>query len=430
MVFCIKRYRRTSKYFIVLTSFCVLLFIMDRYFSNNEVQEVFISKYDQVDRFHTVSPSADDGPKPRKRSSLNNQVSIDVKFHQTDSSNNAQKITDKIIPISANATNPITSNKTSEETSPPKILPFSKFRYPLDIDFRKLVDGVLKTGTTDIKPINVYPYSFSEPMDNLCDSTSDIILLFMIKSAPGNFDQRQVIRETWTNNTYFQKDVIRHAFLLARTMNETVNNRLLLEKRLNHDIVEMSYVDDYYNNTYKTIGGINWCVKYCPTAKFVMLVDDDMYVATDFLLDYLHGLPQNMSDSLFVGRVWNDVPQRGPTQKWFMPIEDYPYKMYPPFLSAGAIIMSMDFVKRLQIAIQYTKKFKFDDVFLAIVAYKLGVKPIHHQDIHIHPVSYRDKKFITTLASHGYGHPDELKIAWYFHYKRLKFSNAKMARLQ
>ncbi|XP_069131385.1 beta-1,3-galactosyltransferase brn-like [Argopecten irradians] len=308
------------------------------------------------------------------------------------------------------------------ETPPMKILPFSQFRYPLDVDLPKLVNDVIENGTTDVKPINVYPFSFLEPMEDICgSSTHKVFLLFMIKSAPGNFARRQSIRETWVNTAYFKADVIRHAFLLARTLNETIKERITQEKQQHRDIIEMSFVDSYYNNTFKTIGGINWCVSHCSASEFVMLVDDDMYLATDYLLSYLHGFPKNNIRSLFAGRMGlNLTTERGPQQKWYMSVADYPYKTYPPFICAGATIMSMEFVKRLQVGIQFTKKFKFDDIFLAIVVHKLGVKPINLPNIHIFPpVSYNDTKFKTVLASHGYGDPKEMRAAWNSHLRIL-----------
>ncbi|XP_060070155.1 beta-1,3-galactosyltransferase brn-like [Ylistrum balloti] len=307
------------------------------------------------------------------------------------------------------------SVKTVEQDCNYNALPFRMFSHPLDINFTEFVETT-KPRRRNFEPINVYPYSYLQPVANICKSTKGIFLLFMIKSAPGNFDQRQVIRKTWTNQVYFEEDTIRHVFLLARSMNKTINHHLSLEKLVYGDIVEMTYVDDYYNNTYKTMGGINWCVRYCSKSKFVMLVDDDFYVATDYLLNYLHGLPQNKSRSLFAGHVsTQDRPQRCRFQKWYISISDYPFTRYPPFINAGAIIMSMDFVKRLQIAMQYTKVFKFDDVFLAIVAYKLNVKPINIKEINLDPVYFQGKMFNTLLASHGYGDPIRLWKAWYRH---------------
>ncbi|XP_033738882.1 beta-1,3-galactosyltransferase brn-like [Pecten maximus] len=303
-----------------------------------------------------------------------------------------------------------------QEHSIRKLLPFRLFHYPLDIDFKKLEEDITNKGTADVDPINEFPFSYKKPIENICDSTENIFLLFMVKSAPGNFDQRQVIRETWANKLYFEYDIIRHVFLLAKTMNETIYDRLSHEEEMHHDILEMTYVDDYYHSAYKTTGGINWCVKYCPTAKFVMLADDDLYVATDHILDYLHGLPHEIYRSLFVGKVGFPEPQRCPEDKWFMSIGNYSFEKYPNFVSGGAVIMSMDFAKRLKIAIPFTKQFKFDDVFLAIVAYKLGVKPINHSGIHISPaVSCNDDKFETALVSHGYENPNKLRAAWAFH---------------
>ncbi|OWF37371.1 beta-1,3-galactosyltransferase brn-like [Mizuhopecten yessoensis] len=318
----------------------------------------------------------------------------------------------------------IHNQKVSKSVNDKREIPFRMFRYPLDINFRELIIDISKTGQTPVKPINVYPYTYVKPKENICESKEEITLLFMIKSAPGNFDQRQAIRETWTNRKYFKQDIIRHAFLLARTTNISINDRLSLEEDMYDDIVQMTYVDNYYRNTYKTIGGINWCVKYCPKAKFVMMVDDDFYVATDFLLEYLNGLPYSTVRSLFAGYVFDDIPQRGPTQKWYMPFEDYPFDKYPPFISAGALMLSMEFVKKLQIAIPFTKQFKFDDIFLAIIAYKLDVKPINLAGFHITKrVSLEDEQFDSAKASHFYANTNDLRMAWYYHLKTKIYRN-------
>ncbi|XP_033754921.1 beta-1,3-galactosyltransferase brn-like [Pecten maximus] len=304
-----------------------------------------------------------------------------------------------------------------------KELPFQKFQYPLEINMKELVKNITKNGASDIAPLNVYPYSYLISSESLCKPIEKVFLLFIIKSAAENFDQRQAIRETWAKQAYFQKDVIRHAFLLARSRNKTTNDLIFMENWMHKDIVKMSFIDGYFNNTYKTTGGINWSVKYCPTSRFVMLVDDDVYVSTYNLLEYLHTVPENISDSFFAGAISSDVPQRGIHQKWYMPVKEYPFKRYPPFLSAGSVIMTMDYVKRLQIAMQFTKSFKFDDVFLGIVAYKLGVKPIHVPRIKmIKFISYRNHTFKIILAAHGYGTPNELRTAWY-HNLRTKLTN-------
>ncbi|XP_033738605.1 beta-1,3-galactosyltransferase brn-like [Pecten maximus] len=297
-----------------------------------------------------------------------------------------------------------------------KLIPFHMFHYPLDIDFKKLEEDITYKGSADVDPINEFQFSYKKSIDHICDSSEGVFLLFMFKSAPWNFDQRQAIRETWANQTYFENDIIRHVFLIGRTMNETIYDRLSLEEEMHHDILEMTYVDDYYNSTYKIIGGINWCVRYCPTAQFVMLVDDDLYVATDYVIKYLHGLPKNIYRTLFVGRVLLTAPQRCLNDKWFISLKDYPFDTYPLFVSGGAVIMSMDFVKRLQIVIPFTKWFKFDDVFLGIIAYQLGVQPIHHPEFYIADgVSYKEEKFKTALVSHGYRNINKLKTAWYLH---------------
>ena len=306
-----------------------------------------------------------------------------------------------------------------------KLLPFKMFRYPLNLDIRALVNEYKLKGSVKIDPIFVYPHRviFEPKCKCNCRSkgeineTSNVFLLFLIKSAPEHWKRRKAIREMWGNESLNQilplKFKLRTVFLIGETNDTYINDRISLEVLSFKDILKLNYVDTYYNNTLKTIGGINWAVEHCNDTKYIMFVDDDFYVNPVLLIKHLASINDEDAKTLFLGKVSYDVPQRG-TLKWAIPIDVYPYDKYPPFINAGCMIMSMEFAMDLYIAIQYTYKFKLDDVFLAIAVYKLGVIPQHSDFIRISKrTDYRTTKdFQKVIASHQYGDVDNLKNAW------------------
>lgn len=93
--------------------------------------------------------------------------------------------------------------------------------------------------------------------------------------------------------------------------------------------------------------------------------------------------------------------------------EEYPYNFYPPYAAGGAYILSRSALHDLHYASYFTKwLLRIDDVYVGILARKVGITPIGVKEIHIDnvkldykgPESYRD-----VIASHGFGDPVELK---------------------
>ncbi|OWF49234.1 beta-1,3-galactosyltransferase brn-like [Mizuhopecten yessoensis] len=301
-----------------------------------------------------------------------------------------------------------------------KDVSFKSFRYPLDINMTALVRAYRAGKPLDKKPINNYQYKYTTDVSNKCKQ-SDIFLLFLVKSSVRHFDRRDSIRSTWgkegpTSSTFQYKTI----FLVGMPRendDHRIHKTLQDEINRHNDVLQMTFRDDYYNNTQKTVGGIHWAVKHCGHAQFVVFMDDDFYVATPFLIAFLDPLSAKQHETLFMGNLHEDAPERNEYGKWFISYEDYPFNRYPPFISAGAMLISMHFLKDIQIAIPYTKNFLFDDVFLAIVVFKLGVYPQHNSNIYTGEkrIEHNSMLFHSVIASHGYYNDVLLQAAWQTH---------------
>ena len=114
---------------------------------------------------------------------------------------------------------------------------------------------------------------------------------------------------------------------------------------------------------------------------------------------------------LFAGRVSpDDKPfRRG---KWKISLEEYSYSTYPPFINAGAYVMSRHTMKTMYFASHFVKRFIFDDVYYGIVAKKSGIKLFNSTHFLNDPKLFlaSDKKFV--IAAHLRGNFDQIENVW------------------
>jgi hypothetical protein len=206
------------------------------------------------------------------------------------------------------------------------------------------------------------------------------------------------------------------------------------EAILNGDIVQADFVDTYYNNTIKTMVGMKWVIEFCSSAQFVLFVDDDYYVSTKNLLKFARNPfePQTVDPSkegayferngngvntfdgrLYTGYVFEDSsPMRHKTSKWYVSLDEYPFSKYPPYVTAGAFLLSRGALSDMYYTSLYTKHFRFDDIFVALLAKKVGVRPLHNHHFHFWRQTYSPKGYGSVIASHGFHDSQDMIQVW------------------
>lgn len=326
---------------------------------------------------------------------------------------------------------------------------YTKFVYPLDIDIEDIVYKIKNGMEPNIKPINEYKYRFKIMNKNKCkksDNTDDEIrLLFMIKSALGNTLQRNAIRNSWGWEKRFSDVSIRRVFILGIDPdNPAIQDKIDEEFQRYDDIIQADFVDNYYNNTVKTMMSFKWIVHNCPRAQYIFFSDDDMYVSTKNLLAFIRNplniqpgerrllYEQNLAEKferpeitrklyeisdmyngkLLAGYVFFSSPMRHKISKWYITVKEYPYSKYPPYVTAGAYLVSFPALIDLYYTSLYTKHFRFDDIYLGIVAKKAGITPLHNENFYFWKKDYNKDSYSSVIASHGYEDPDELLKVW------------------
>lgn len=272
------------------------------------------------------------------------------------------------------------------------------FSYPLHINLPKYVSEALsQKKPIPYEPINPHPFKYiyrSSGCQFPVDPNGNKNILIMVKSFVGHFDLRHAIRSVWKN---LGDSHIKRVFTLGyREINQSLAQA---ESKKYKDIIQEDFIDDYLNNTYKTIMSFNWAVRYCPQAHMVLFLDDDFYVKERQLVGYLRSI-RRLKD-LFLGRlIVYAPPYRKDVEKWHLTYQQYPYNRFPPYLSGGAYMATFDVVTKFQVAFPYVKYMGLDDVYLGIVAKKLSIIPRNE--------SYFDSANSFALAKECSKDPDQL----------------------
>lgn len=333
----------------------------------------------------------------------------------------------------------------------------TEFNYPLDIDLLPLIEQVRNNAELSVTPINVYNYPYLTDYNKPCQSEDNRRphLVIIVKSAVENFDRRVAIRQTWGMKSRFPDIRIRTVFILGiiKSRNSEIQQKVRKESRKHNDIIQLQYLDSYYNNTIKTMSAFKWAYDYCSEASNYLFSDDDMYVSIKNVFKYLKNplhYPEDISNALnlvdkqikrkrslqnykfsnygmktklslkfndkneilFAGFVFRSSPQRHMTSKWYTSLDEYPWDKWPPYVTAGAYLVSNKALKTLYAASHFVKHFKFDDIYLGIVAKKANIELFHCEEFYFYKKPYGNLDYRFVIASHGYHNPQELISVW------------------
>ncbi|XP_069104561.1 beta-1,3-galactosyltransferase 1-like [Argopecten irradians] len=248
--------------------------------------------------------------------------------------------------------------------------------HPLHIDLRTLVQRHIKNGVPfPVSPINPHPYKYIHrpPQCEFNTSKDNLTIMVLIKSYTKHSVQRYAIRETWGKANLYPN--VKVAFLLAEANN--FQRYVESEVSLYNDVIQEDFTDNYWNNTIKTIMGFNWVTSYCPTAKIVIFADDDHLLHMGNIMAFLRRISSDKMKTLYAGYLIEDgLVNRGKNSST-IPVTEYPYPTWPPYLRGGSFLMSLEVAKSFATAFPYVKSLPVDDAYLGIVAYKLNIAALH-----------------------------------------------------
>ncbi|KAF7629301.1 Hexosyltransferase [Meloidogyne graminicola] len=288
-------------------------------------------------------------------------------------------------------------------------LSFDNFKWPpYNIDVQKQVALELLGYPREIKPVNIWT-QFRILHYPTCKNnrlTRKRSILVIVKSSPERINNREAIRSSYAssieNNILINNFRFRIVFVMGKPLDFTLLYNLELENNKFGDLIIGDFIDNYFNNTFKFIHSIGFAKNYCNNGvvPFVLLLDDD-YLFLPWNLEI--ELEKHIShERLYMGWRYDSSPFRLRWKKFKVSISEYPFNAYPPYITAGAVLLSGQTVNEFYFAIQYTEIFIFDDIYAGILAYLLAIQVQHNPNFPPYPNFGNKNWWNTTIAAHGY----------------------------
>lgn len=213
-------------------------------------------------------------------------------------------------------------------------------------------------------PIPSYNNRYEMKCSPVC---SNALFIYIVQTATKHFLQRSIIRQTWGNKYLFKENTFELVFLLGKPKNESVQKLLKQEQYFHHDLVQGTFLDSYKNLTHKSVLGLRWVTENCPGVKFIIRVDDDVFVNTFKLIELLDKKYANVTREM-IGKVFptgHGIIQRS-SGKWKVDNDEFKnMTRYPfPYLNGPFGIITSDLIVELFAASKLVNFFWIEDVYI------------------------------------------------------------------
>ncbi|XP_060847888.1 beta-1,3-galactosyltransferase 9-like [Rhopalosiphum padi] len=190
-------------------------------------------------------------------------------------------------------------------------------------------------------------------------------LLILVDSNTKHEFQRKIARATWLRNVHRNQSRIHVVFFVGKPHSLNTAEHLLMENRKHGDIVWTHVPENSnYDRSLKMVSGLNWVLKKCKHAKFVLKVDDKTIVNMPALLRFID--KQNNAKNTIWGFKHNVSPIKT-------------NKKYVDYTCEHAYLMTRDAVKNLYSgSLENIPYLSDENQFLTgVVATNQGVNVIH-----------------------------------------------------
>lgn len=219
------------------------------------------------------------------------------------------------------------------------------------------------------------------------ERSQEVFLLLVIKSSPGNYERREVLRKTWAKDRQHAGVWIRRVFISGTSGDgfhkARMNKLLALEQQEHGDIVQWDFTDTFFNLTLKQVLFLQWRDKNCPNAQFLFNGDDDVFAHTENMVNYLQSLKDDNGDKhLFTGHLIQNVgPIRESYSKYYVPVQVQESDSYPPYCGGGGFLLSRYTASIIYRMSQSILIHPIDDVYMGMCLAKAGLKPTSHMGV-------------------------------------------------
>ena len=224
---------------------------------------------------------------------------------------------------------------------------------------------------------DVYAFDYAllqAPAAGLCSNTTQ--LLVFVLSHHNNKVRRMATRNTWANISNSQRPAFmqKHAtiqefkivFVFGVHALAQKNRDLVQENQQYGDVLQMDFEESYANLTLKALAGLNWTHQHCPSVKYVMKIDDDIFVNVPILLQWLN---EGQNTRMMAGYCISHSRARrsryiDPDDHWFVSCDDFPFAIYPPYAAGHGYVISSDLIGELLWMANRIRPIRTEDAYI------------------------------------------------------------------
>ncbi|XP_076054852.1 beta-1,3-galactosyltransferase 6-like [Oratosquilla oratoria] len=211
----------------------------------------------------------------------------------------------------------------------------------------------------------------------------NVFLVILVLTAPGNVEQRNVIRQTWMSE--MEDDVMPLFVIGSASLTDGLNTTIQSEQKRFKDLLMInSIIDSYQALTKKLLASLVF-VHYHIKFRFLLKCDDDTFVQISQVYKELMNIPykQRFYWGFFDGRA---TPKKtGPWKEREWILCDH----YLPYALGGGYVLSSDLVAFVATNAKYLKLYNSEDVSLGTWLAPLDLHRVH------------DARFDTEYKSRG-----------------------------
>ncbi|XP_054152681.1 acetylgalactosaminyl-O-glycosyl-glycoprotein beta-1,3-N-acetylglucosaminyltransferase-like [Oppia nitens] len=293
-----------------------------------------------------------------------------------------------------------------------------------DSNLQQVIENEEKVPKIPVKPKLVFDSKdlsttehmlIDKPLGCDDDMGASLDLLVIVNSAVDHWEAREAIRDTWGKFAIERGAYL--LFLVGSSLSPVVQHRVLMEDERTSDLLQGQYIDNYFNLTLKTISMMHWLSTRCSRVKYVLKVDDDMFVNMQHITDFTE--TRNFNKCIIGKLAKNWKPHRNTNNKWYVPPEAFNGTVFPTFATGPAYMMSGDAVKPLYETSLRERAMYLEDVYMTgIVAEKAGIRRLNHAMFrNTHVLNLDECLFKRLMTSHKHS-PEEIRRLWQLVYRQ------------
>ena len=246
------------------------------------------------------------------------------------------------------------------------------------------------------------------------EKCQDVFVVAVINSNPKDLDFRMAIRETWANDADAHQLRVLTMFVLGSPNDDVVKSSVFQENERHDDILMGSMADTAGNSTLKLLLGLNWATSQCPTAKYVFIGDDHMFVIYERLVRRLRAINKGEGLKMWNGRIsLGKNPERHLKSRYYVSMKQFPGSRYPNFCTVEAgYVLSMDAAKEICTLSWDEPLLPLPDIYTGVLANKANIQILEDKSFTFGDLAKDVCELSRVITTRGLKSAEHLKTIW------------------